>query len=499
MPLTLTAKDPARLAADALVVATATTDDGVVLVSADALPAALRNHILRAAVTLGITGAADEVRKVPTAGEIAAPVLVLTGLGAKTDRYSAETLRRAAGAATRELAGAESVALALPADDVELLAAVVEGALLGAYSYTRYRDAKAAAKSAPPTALEIVTPLVREGAAKAAVARAEAIAAAVHATRDLINAAPNDLFPEAFADLAKAAAKGTSVKVTVLDEKALAAGGYGGILAVGQGSARGPRLVKLSYAPSRPSAKVALVGKGITFDSGGISIKPAAGMEAMKSDMSGAAAVLHTVIAAARLELPVAVTGWLCIAENMPSGSAQRPSDVITIRGGKTVEVLNTDAEGRLVLADGLVAAVEEKPDVVLDIATLTGAQMVALGNRVSAVMGTDDVRAEVIDAAGVAGEQFWPMPLPEDLRPGLNSKFADLANISDRWGGMLTAGLFLKEFVGSTPWAHLDIAGPAYNEKAAHGYTSVGGTGVGVRTMLAVIEARAAKVAAKK
>jgi leucyl aminopeptidase len=386
------------------------------------------------------------------------------------------------------------VAVALPADDVADLAAVVEGALLGAYSYTRYRGPKAAATSAAVPAIEIVTPLQPVGEAKAAVARAEAVAAAVHATRDLVNAAPNDLYPEAFAELAKTAVKGTSVKITVLDEKALAAGGYGGILAVGQGSVRGPRLVKLAYAPSHPTAKIALVGKGITFDSGGISIKPAAGMEAMKSDMSGAAAVLHTVIAAARLELPVAVTGWLCIAENMPSGSAQRPSDVITIRGGKTVEVLNTDAEGRLVLADGLVAAVEEKPDAVLDIATLTGAQVVALGTRVSAVMGTDGVRAEVVAAAETSGEQFWPMPLPEDLRKGLDSKFADLANISDRWGGMLTAGIFLREFVGSTPWAHLDIAGPAYNEKAAHGYTPVGGTGVGVRTMLAVIEARATK-----
>ncbi len=489
MPLTLTSKDPALLVADALVVATASTDDGVVLVGADALPVALRSLISRTAVTLGITGAADEVRKVPTAGEITAPVLVLTGLGKQSDSYDPETLRRAAGAATRELAGSASVALALPADGVAHLAAVAEGALLGAYSFARYRDAKVAAKSAPVTAIEIVTPLVRDGDAKAAVARAEAIAAAVHATRDLINTAPNDLYPEAFADLAKVAVKGTGVKITVLDEKALAAGGYGGLIAVGQGSARGPRLVKVAYSPSRPTAKIALVGKGITFDSGGISIKPAAGMEAMKSDMSGAAAVLHTVIAAARLELPVAVTGWLCLAENMPSGSAQRPSDVITIRGGKTVEVLNTDAEGRLVLADGLVAAVEEKPDAVLDIATLTGAQVVALGQRVSAVMGTEELRADVVSAADASGEQFWPMPLPEDLRPGLNSKVADLQNISDRWGGMLTAGLFLREFVGSTPWAHLDIAGPSFNEKAAHGYTPVGGTGVGVRTMLTVLE----------
>src|SRR5690606_19171063 len=231
------------------------------------------------------------------------------------------------------------------------------------------------------------------------------------------------------------------------------------------------------------------VGKGITFDSGGLSIKPAKSMETMKSDMAGAAAVLHTVLAAAALELPVAVTGWLCLAENMPSGTAQRPSDVITQRGGKTVEVLNTDAEGRLVLADGLAAACEEKPDVVVDIATLTGAQVVALGARVSAVMGDDDVRQAVVDAAETAGEQFWPMPLPSELRASLDSKVADLANIGDRMGGMLVGGLFLREFVGETPWAHLDIAGPAFNDGAPYGYTPSGGTGVGVRTLLGFLE----------
>jgi leucyl aminopeptidase len=204
--------------------------------------------------------------------------------------------------------------------------------------------------------------------------------------------------------------------------------------------------------------------------------------------------VLGTVLAAARLRLRVAVTGWLWLAEDMPSGTAQRPSDVITLRGGKTVEVLNTDAEGRLVLADGLVAAIEEGPDVVLDVATLTGAQMVALGARVSAVMGTDDVRDEVVGAAGRAGEQFWPMPLPAELRESLSSKVADIANIGERHGGMLVAGLFLKDFVGSTPWAHLDIAGPAFNESSAFGYTPVGGTGVAVRTLLGLVEARAEK-----
>lgn len=385
--------------------------------------------------------------------------------------------------------------LALPAEDVAQVAAVAEGALLGAYSYTRYHQGSAA--DVPATELTVVTRRARDKAATRAVARAEVLATAVHGVRDLVNTAPNDLYPAAFADAAKAAVKevgAKGVKVTVLDEKALVAGGYGGLVGVGQGSVRPPRLVKVAYSPSRPKAKVALVGKGITFDSGGISIKPAAGMDAMKSDMAGAAAVLHTVLAAARLEVPVAVTGWLCLAENMPSGTAQRPSDVITIRGGKTVEVLNTDAEGRLVMADGLVAAVEEKPDVVLDIATLTGAQVVALGPRVSGVMGADDVRGEVVDAAGAAGEQFWPMPLPADLKAGMKSRVADIANIGDRFGGMLTAGLFLQEFVGSTPWAHLDIAGPAFNEKSAFGYTPTGGTGVGVRTMLGLIEGRAGR-----
>jgi leucyl aminopeptidase len=489
--LTLTAKDPARLSVDAVVVAVAQSDGSPALLHADWLPKDVRTRLTKGAAALGITGAVDEVRRLPVTG-LAATVLVLTGVGPDGD-LSPEALRRAAGAATRELAGTESVALALPADDAASVAAVAEGALLGAYSYTRYRTADAKPAVAR---IELVTTHTKDAAVKAAAARAEVLATAVHATRDLVNAAPNDLYPAAFADHAKAAVKEAAargLKISVLDDKALAAGGYGGLTGVGQGSTRGPRLVRVAYAPARPRATVALVGKGITFDSGGISIKPAAGMEAMKSDMAGAAAVLNTVIAAAKLGLPVAVTGWLCLAENMPSGTAQRPSDVITIRGGKTVEVLNTDAEGRLVMADGLVAAVEEKPDVVLDIATLTGAQMVALGHRVSAVMGDDDVRAEVTAAAATSGELFWPMPLPDDLKAGLKSKVADLANIGDRFGGMLVAGLFLREFVGSTPWGHLDIAGPAFNERTAHGYTPVGGTGVGVRTLLALIEARGA------
>ncbi len=485
--ITLTSLDPARCAADVLVVAVASSGPGGVVVLGDNVPPAIRAALT--APGLGISGEIDAVHRIPSSGAATAPVVATVGVGPFGAALDAETLRRAAGAAARQLTGVGSLALAFPAKDADLVAAVAEGAVIGAYVFDRYREIPAHAR--PATAIQIVTPAAKSAAARAAVRRAEVLAAAVHGVRDLVNTSPLDLFPGAFADAARAAVKGTKVKITVLDEKDLAAGGYGGLVAVGQGSARPPRLVKVVWAPPRAKKSVALVGKGITFDSGGISIKPAKGMEAMKSDMAGAAAVLHTVLAAAALGVPVRVTGWLCLAENMPSGSAQRPSDVITQRGGTTVEVLNTDAEGRLVLADGLVAACEEKPDAVIDVATLTGAQLVALGPRVSAVMGTDDMREAVVTAAARSGEQFWPMPLPVELRAGLTSSVADLANIGDRFGGMLIAGLFLKEFVGTTPWAHLDIAGPAFNEGAAHGYTSVGGTGVSVRTLLALLEAR--------
>lgn len=494
---TLTSANPTRLSVDAIVVAVASAESGPRLLAADWIPQDLVTQLAAHGTALGVTGAVDQVRAFPASG-LRAPLIVLTGVGelAENDSPDLETLRRAAGAALREVSGVATIAVALPADTVEQVAAVAEGTLFGAYAYTRYLTGPQAVKAARATDITIVTSKAKDKAAARAVARAEVVATAVYGVRDLVNTAPNDLYPAAFADAAKAAVKDTGakgVKVTVMDEKALAAGGFGGILGVGQGSARPPRMVKVVYAPSRPKAKIALVGKGITFDSGGISIKPAAGMEAMKSDMAGAAAVLHTVLAAARLELPVAVTGWLCLAENMPSGTAQRPSDVLTIRGGKTVEVLNTDAEGRLVMADGLVAAVEEAPDAVIDIATLTGAQLIALGPQVSAVMGTSAVRTEVVAAADSSGEQFWPMPLPQELRAGLDSRVADIANISDRLGGMLTAGIFLQEFTADTPWAHLDIAGPAFNEKAAFGYTPVGGTGVGVRTLLTLLERRAA------
>jgi leucyl aminopeptidase len=266
--------------------------------------------------------------------------------------------------------------------------------------------------------------------------------------------------------------------------------GYGGIIGVGQGSANPPRLLSITYTPKglKAKKKYAFVGKGITFDTGGLALKPALGMEAMKSDMSGAAAVCAAAIAIAQLRLPVAIEAWAPLAENMVSDTATRPSDVITIYGGKTVEVLNPDAEGRLVLADALVKAQESKDlDGIIDVATLTGAQVVALGTRTSAVMtNNSEFSAKFVEITKRTGEAFWPMPLPIELRASLDSPVADLANIGERMGGMLVAGLFLKDFVSDElPWLHLDIAGPSYNEGAPHGYTPVGGTGVALRSLV--------------
>jgi leucyl aminopeptidase len=491
--LSLTSKDAATLTADALVVGVAAGTAGPRLI-ADALPAAVRTQLTNALGAVGATGAKDSVHRIPSVTGVTAKSIVFTGLGTVRGTVPVEVLRRAAGAASRALPGLAKVVFALPAPDAESITAVAEGALFGAYAYNRYRTGDSAKE--PLGSVIVAAADGLSTAARAGIRRAKIIAAAVHGTRDLINMPPLDLYPSVFAEAAQALVEKLPVTVTVLDERKLARGGYGGILAVGQGSARPPRLVRLDYSPAGAKSHVALVGKGITFDSGGISIKPAAGMDEMKSDMSGAAAVLHAVAAVAELGLPIKVTGWLAIAENMPSGTAQRPSDVITIRGGRTVEVLNTDAEGRLVLADALVAAGELKPDVIVDIATLTGAQVVALGTRTSAIMSNDDaLRDRLHRVSDTAGEQFWPMPLPPELRASMDSRVADIANIGERFGGMLVAGLFLQEFIptgddeSTVPWAHLDIAGPAFNTGSGHGYTPPGGTGVGVRTLVALCE----------
>jgi leucyl aminopeptidase len=443
--------------------------------------------------SIGVTGAQDEVHRVPGLSG-AATSIALVGLG--PGLVTPSSLRYAAGSAARQLRGIGSLLFGLPAEsDAEVLA-VLEGAALGAYSFTKYTTDPRKVAQQPAVQVTVATKNTTEGLTE----RAAVIAEAVHTVRDLVNSPPNDLYPATFADAAVSLSRNADVVVEVLDEQALADGGFGGILGVGLGSTRGPRLVKVSYSPAGGSQHLALVGKGITFDSGGLSLKPPTSMIGMKYDMTGAATVLAVTLAVAKLGLPLRVTAWLCLAENMPSGSAMRPNDVITIRGGKTVEVLNTDAEGRLVLADGLVAASEEHPNAIIDVATLTGAASVAMGTRYVAIMGDAALAGGVVAAGNSVGETLWHMPIAAELRPLLVSDVADIANIKpgNTAGGMMIAAAFLKDFVGTTgegddaptiPWAHLDIAGAANNGGTGWGFTGKGPTGVSVRALIELAE----------
>jgi leucyl aminopeptidase len=418
---------------------------------------------------------------------------VIALIGAGQEELDEDSLRELAAAASRKLEGFVEIVFDFPSDDDRDAVSTIEGALLGTYKYR-----SAVSKSSAKSKLKSLTVLSSHKVSPELLERSRVLAHTVERVRDLVNTPPNQLYPQSFSEIVEAETKGLGLSVTVLDEKALKAGKYGGILAVGQGSSRPPRMVKIEYSPKRATKHLALVGKGITFDTGGISIKPAASMVGMKYDMTGAATVYQAILAIAALKLPVKVTSYLCLAENMPSGSATRPNDVITIRNGKTVEVLNTDAEGRLVLADGLSAASELEPDLIIDVATLTGAARVALGDRYSAVMGTAEAISAVEAAAFDSGELVWHMPLPAELRARLDSDVADIANakIGSTAGGMLLAGVFLKEFVGSSEtgtdrqqWAHLDIAGTANNDGPAYGYTPKGATGVILRTLVSVAE----------
>ncbi|MEX0913814.1 MAG: leucyl aminopeptidase [Demequina sp.] len=479
--LTTTTETVSTIDADSLMVGL--TAQGIA--SHPQLPDEVATRIQEVASELAASSTVGHTTVLPRM-ETSATRIVVVGLGESTTAH----LREAAGSAAR-VCGKEpaTVVVAIPGADDEQYAAIAEGALLGSYRFTDYKSEHDRGKDAEP---DEGTSWLIAGATEGAVERAKVVAGAVAGARDLINTPPLDLFPGSFAEIAEGFGQTMGVDVQTWDVQQLAEQGFGGLLAVGMGSSRLPRLVRLEWKPEGAAQHVALVGKGITFDTGGLSLKPPKPMETMKTDMSGAAAVLHIVLAAARANLPIAVTGWLCLAENMPSGTAQRPSDVIRIYGGTTVEVLNTDAEGRLVLADGLVRALEDKPDVVLDIATLTGAQGIALGSRTSGVMGVDAVRDEVVSAANDVAEPMWPMPLPEYLVETIESKVADLKNIGDGTAGMLAAGVFLQQFVGDAQWAHLDIARPAFNEGSAYGYTTPGGTGASVRTVLRFLEKRA-------
>ena len=494
MTLSLATTAPATTTADALLIALM-ADGSRLEIAAHGLPPAVQEAVADALVAVGAKGKSGEVTRIPSVKGVKAPVIIAVGLGSKGTLGDLEAVRRAVGNAVRSAAGMRKVAIVASAEE-KMLEATAMGARLAAYDFNSFKGKGTPSNGNRPVAsIVLLVPGPTTAESRRVIADVNIVADAVALTRDLVNTPPNALPPAQLALAAKQAVVDLPVKVTIWDERALAKHGCGGILGVGQGSVNPPRLARLDYAPAGAKRHLILVGKGITFDTGGISIKPAASMDEMKADMAGAAAVIAALQAIARLKLKVKVTGLVPTAENMPSGTAQRPGDVITMFDGRTVEVLNTDAEGRLILADALGIAVREKPAIIIDAATLTGAQRVALGSRTAAVMSNDDqARAQVCAAADRAGEAMWPMPLPEDLRSALDSATADIANIGDRMGGMLSAGVFLKEFIPDTqPWVHLDIAGPAFNEKGPYGYTPKGGTGAAVRTFVQVARELAA------
>jgi leucyl aminopeptidase len=490
--LSITRTAPAMADAELLVLGVVKGSDGPSLASDDPAFAS----IAAAVESIGATGAADELRRLPAPAG-GAPI-ALIGLG--SGPLTADALRLAAGSAARQLTGIERLAIALPITSAADAAAVLEGAGIGAYAYTGYRVGSLGTTKTPADDIVVHLPDDVDADVPALVSRATALVTAVHTVRDLVNTPPSDLYPETLAAAAVDLAQGLPVEVEVLDEEQLAAGGYGGLLGVGSGSPRGPRMVVLRYSPPGATRHLSFVGKGITFDSGGLQVKPAGAMINMKYDMTGAVTVMAVTLAAARLGAPVRITARMCIAENLVSGASMRPNDVLHIRGGSTVEVLNTDAEGRLVLADGLVDASAEQPDAIVDVATLTGSARNALGERVIPIMGDEALTGRVVAAGESAGETLWRMPLPAELRTMLDSDVADIANgrPGQPVGGMLVAGLFLQHFVGSRgegpdaariPWAHLDIAGAANNSGSAYGMNGKGPTGASIRTLLALTE----------
>ncbi|MFF2633500.1 leucyl aminopeptidase [Microbacterium sp. NPDC058021] len=447
---------------------------------------------LESALTaLAFTGAAGTQQRL-FLPDLSPVPLIVVGTGADAD---AAAVRDAIGAVVRTATGFATLAVAAPLAAPGSWRAAAEGAVLGGYRFDGYKSEQGKARAA-----RVVVHTDAE-VTDADLAAVTAIGEAAALVKDLVNTPAEWQSPADLAQSAVASVAELPVTVTVLDEQQLAEQGYGGILGVGQGSARPPRVVRLDYVPAGAERHVALVGKGITFDSGGLSLKPATSMVGMKYDMCGAAVVLAVVRAAAALALPVRVSAWLCIADNMPSGQATRPGDVLRMLDGTTVEVLNTDAEGRLVMADGLVAASRERPDVIVDVATLTGAVIVALGTRHTGVMGEDAAVQAFLDAADRAGEQAWPLPLPAHMEEELDSPIADMQNskIGDPAGGTMYAGLFLQRFIGRVsdepdapriPWVHLDIAGSGWNKGSGFGPTDKGPTAATVRSLIEFLAA---------
>ncbi|MGH2540962.1 MAG: leucyl aminopeptidase [Actinomycetota bacterium] len=428
-----------------------------------------------------------------------ADAVLLVGVGPK-EELTVEGARRVLGRASATARRFSTVATTFPqafgarqaADAVQ---AAAEGLGLGVYRFDRYRSKgdDATTTAALRRVIVLGSPRWAATGLTAAARRAAIVVDAVWWARDLVNTPAGDMPPAQIAREAQRMARSVGLTCKVWNESQLDKGGFGGIIGVGKGSVNPPRLIELTYTGAGNATPIALTGKGIAFDSGGLSIKDAKGMETMKYDMGGAASILATMKAIARLKPKINVVAAIPCAENMPSGSAQKPGDVITHRGGTTSEVLNTDAEGRLVLADALAFLAERRPELIVDTATLTGACVVALGTGISGAMGNDDTLIRELTAAGDAtGEPIWQLPLHPEYRQLIDSSVADIKNIGDRWGGAITAAWFLAEFVGDTPWCHLDIAGPGFSERGTD-LSPRGATAVPVRTLVRFVLDRAA------
>ncbi|HET7543558.1 MAG TPA: leucyl aminopeptidase [Polyangiaceae bacterium] len=488
LQIQLAATDPSSAVCDVLVVSAcqgAVSSHPTVVALDKALGGSLLEHIKAAEFDAKL----DQVVELTTLGRVKAKKLVLLGLG-KPAELDAARLRASLAACVRANSGASVRGLHLVLPEAELdYRSVGEAIALGAYRFSKYFTGE----RKPKSELGKVVVHPARGSASAADKKqldlGVAVAAAVAVARDAVNEPPNVLTPEGLAEVARGIARKHKLKIKVLDKKGILAAGMNLHYAVGQGSENEPRFIHVSYVPKKKHKKLVFVGKGITFDSGGLCIKPAAGMGEMKSDMGGAAAVLGAIAAVATVRPDVEVHAIVAAAENMPDAAAYRPADIFTSLDGKTVEIVNTDAEGRLVLADALTYATRLKPDLIIDAATLTGAALVALGKTCSAFYATDDELARALErAARSAGEQFWRMPLIEELAEQLKSDVADLKHTADRWGGSISAALFLREFVGKVPWIHCDVAGPVLADRAKGMYPK-GGTGHAVLTFLNFVE----------
>ncbi|HEY3236021.1 MAG TPA: leucyl aminopeptidase [Polyangiaceae bacterium] len=429
----------------------------------------------------------EQTLEMSTAGRIKAKTVLLVGVGS-SDKVDGVVMRAVAAIAARAANAGSAKVLGFCPPERPDLRALGEGLELGAYRFVKYLtgDRRPKTKLGKVVLLVAGKPRVSD---RRALDIGQRIGEAVNMARDAVNEPPNALYPASLAALARQVARQHRLRIRVLERPAILRAGMKLLYAVGQGSAHEPRFIHLSYVPKRSRGKLAFVGKGLTFDSGGLSIKPAPGMGEMKADMGGAAAVLGLMGAVGVVRPPVEVHGLIGSAENMPDGAAYRPGDVFGSLSGKTVEIINTDAEGRLVLADVLSYASRLKPDVVLDAATLTGAMVVALGKTCAGYYATDDALAQRLEtAAREAGESFWRMPLLEELTEQLKSDVADLKHTGERYAGAITAALFLREFVAKVPWIHCDIAGTAFTEKARSIHPK-GGTAHALLTFLRFVE----------